>query len=108
MSALLSLLLPLSTADDNGREVCKQHLGPSEECHPGDPEEEQQRAELRGALQERLHHGAAQTRREALHGPPGGGHRAPYQQSKANERMVVDCIHPSAGQDVDSVLGAVY
>jgi len=69
-------------ADDDGREVREQHLGPAEERHPGDPEEEQQRPELRGAVPERLHHGAAQARGEAVHGPAGGRHRAPRQQGE--------------------------
>ena len=76
-------LLLAAAADDHGREVCQQHLGPSEERHPGDPEEEQQWAELRGAVQERLHHGTPQARGEALHGSAGSGDGASHQQSKA-------------------------
>ena len=69
-------------SDDNGWKVRQQHLGPSEECHPGDSEEEQQWAELWGAVQECLHHGAPQARGEALHRPAGGRHGTPHQQSK--------------------------
>lgn len=83
MMVILCSSWPL--ADDNGWEVCQQHLGPSEERHPRDPEEEQQRPELRGALQERLHHGPPQARREALHGAAGGRHWASHQQSKTEE-----------------------
>lgn len=36
----------LLLADDDGREVRQQHMGPSEECHPGNSEEEQQRPEF--------------------------------------------------------------
>ena len=39
----------------------------------GDSEEEQLGAELRGAVQERLHHGVTQTRRALVQRPEGGG-----------------------------------
>ena len=39
----------------------------------GDSEEEQLGAELRGAVQECLHHGVAQTRRALVQRPEGGG-----------------------------------
>ncbi len=74
-------------SDDHGWEVCQQHLGPLEKCHPGDSEEKQQWAELWGALQERLHHGPTQARREALHRPEGGGHRTSHQQSKSHTSL---------------------
>lgn len=46
-------------ADDNGWEVCQQHLGPIEECHSGDSEEEQQWAEFWGTLQKCIHNGTS-------------------------------------------------
>ena len=88
-----AFLLLAPAADDYGREICQQHLGPSEERHPGDPEEEQQWTELRGAVQERLHHGAPQARGEALHGPAGGGDGASHQQSKATAHQSSTDFH---------------
>lgn len=72
----------MSLTDDNGWEICEQHLGPSKECYSGDSEEKQQWTELWGAVQERLHNGAPQTWGEAVHRPEGGGHWAPHQQGK--------------------------
>lgn len=72
----------VSLTDDNGWEVCQQHLGPFEECYPGDSEEEQQWPQLWGAVQECLHNGPPQTRREAVHRPAGGCHWTSNQQSK--------------------------
>lgn len=90
-------------ADDNGWEVCQQYLGPSEECNPGDSEEEQQRPELWGAVQERLHNGPPQARREAVHRPAGGRHWTPHQQSKT------DCFYLlSAGIDyIEAGVGGI-
>lgn len=72
----------VSLTDDNGWEVCQQHLGPFEECYPGDSEEEQQWPQLWGALQECLHNGPPQAWREAVHRPAGGCHWTSNQQSK--------------------------
>lgn len=75
-------LLPF--ADDNGWEVCQQYMGPSEECHPGNSEEEQQWLELWGTVQECLYNGPSQAWREAVHRPAGGRHWTPDQQSKSD------------------------
>lgn len=100
----LSFSCSPSRSDDHGREVRQQHLGPPQERHSGDPEEEQQWPELRGAVQERLHHGAAQTWREAIHRIARSRHRAPHLQSKkVQRRHSLSCMRNGSGCCVQQV-----
>lgn len=71
-----------SSSDDYGRKICGEHLGTVKECHTGDTEKEQLRAQFRGIISQRLHHGAPQARRTPIHRTQRSGYTAFGKQSE--------------------------
>lgn len=58
-------------ADDNGWEVCREHLGFTEKCNTRNTEEKQLRSQFWGIIQKCVHYGTSQAWWTSVYWPEG-------------------------------------